>query len=631
MKRFAIGAGILLALIAVAGGVLLFAGVPVGPFVNRFVPEIEAQTGLKVRLDGAARIAIWPELSFTADDVRVSDPGQPAELLRIERVKVNLAYDSLRERKAIVTDISLRRPAINIVEGGQARRSAAGGTARNDDLISLAKLDRISVEDGALTYRVPRERVETKVDAIQLTAQARPNDAMRVVGQGRWDNELVSLTMDLGAGARSSDAQAVPAEFTLNLGGRSASVNGRFAIANRTLKAEGFTGRSGADRFNGAISIDWSKDKPYVAASFGFDRLEWSMPADASAPRPAAGAKEPWSDREVWLTPLRLFDANLRIATNELVVQGIRAASAQLEADLKGGVLSISLPATALHGGRAQGRLLLDASGAMPRHAVQLNISGVDALPLLSEAVSFTRLEGRIAARLSLQSTGASSRAIVRSLGGTAEMFIESGAVRGVDVPKLIRSVSRNILSGWQEQDPERDKTPFSVLGATFRIAEGRAATEDIRLVSDAARVSGKGIIDLNNQTLDFRMEPRLVVAQANQPGAQPVDLGVPVVVKGPWDNPQIYPDVADILQNPEAAYSKLRELGKGLFGMFGAPDPGSGARAPTPGQGATGEPPKAMNDLMQSVDQMFKGSGTQGQSGQQGGFGDLLKGLLKQ
>ena len=51
---------------------------------------------------------------------------------------------------------------------------------------------------------------------------------------------------------------------------------------------------------------------------------------------------------------------------------------------------------------------------------------------------------------------------------------------------------------------------------------------------------------------------------------ADPVGLGIPVVIDGPWAEPRIYPDMQGILDNPDAAYSKLKEMGKGLFGSGG-------------------------------------------------------------
>ena len=63
-----------------------------------------------------------------------------------------------------------------------------------------------------------------------------------------------------------------------------------------------------------------------------------------------------------------------------------------------------------------------------------------------------------------------------------------------------------------------------------------------------------------------------------------PIGIGVPVAVQGPWGAPRIYPDMAGILDNPDAAYAKLRELGAGLFGT------GTGRAAGLAGQSAAAD-----------------------------------------
>jgi len=76
-------------------------------------------------------------------------------------------------------------------------------------------------------------------------------------------------------------------------------------------------------------------------------------------------------------------------------------------------------------------------------------------------------------------------------------------------------------------------------------------------------------------------------------------------VIDGPWAEPRIYPDMAGILDNPDAAYAKLKEMGKGLFG------PGGGLS----GLGGLGG----------------SGSGDGGQSDQLGKLGETLGNLLQQ
>jgi AsmA protein len=52
---------------------------------------------------------------------------------------------------------------------------------------------------------------------------------------------------------------------------------------------------------------------------------------------------------------------------------------------------------------------------------------------------------------------------------------------------------------------------------------------------------------------------------------SDPVGFGIPVIIDGYWSEPRIYPEMSGILENPDQAYAKLREMGKGLFGKDGA------------------------------------------------------------
>ena len=84
--------------------------------------------------------------------------------------------------------------------------------------------------------------------------------------------------------------------------------------------------------------------------------------------------------------------------------------------------------------------------------------------------------------------------------------------------------------------------------------------------------MTGAGTIDLGTKQIGFRVEPKLVMTTEGQGRAtDPVGLGIPVMIEGPWGAPRIYPEMQGILDNPDAAYAKLKEMGKGLFGEKGA------------------------------------------------------------
>jgi AsmA protein len=133
----------------------------------------------------------------------------------------------------------------------------------------------------------------------------------------------------------------------------------------------------------------------------------------------------------------------------------------------------------------------------------------------------------------------------------------------------MIRSLTTSPLSGWQEQ--QQQATDLTQLSASFKIDRGQAVTTDLNLVGPLVKVTGAGTIDLGTKMMGFRVEPKLVMTTEGQGRASdPVGFGIPVMLEGPWSHPRIYPDMQGILDDPDAAYAKLREMGKGLFGPNG-------------------------------------------------------------
>src|SRR5262249_55055587 len=146
----------------------------------------------------------------------------------------------------------------------------------------------------------------------------------------------------------------------------------------------------------------------------------------------------------------------------------------------------------------------------------------------------------------------------------------QDGAIRGINVAQMIRSLTTSTLSGWQ--DSESLNTDLTQLSASFRIDKGQAVTTDLNLIGPLVRVTGAGTIDLGTRMLGFRVEPNLYMTTEGQGRASdPIGFGIPVMIAGSWSQPKIYPDMAGMLDNPDAAYAKLREMGNGLFGPDGA------------------------------------------------------------
>jgi AsmA protein len=195
-----------------------------------------------------------------------------------------------------------------------------------------------------------------------------------------------------------------------------------------------------------------------------------------------------------------------------------------------------------------------------------MNLNGVRALPLLSTFADFRELDGTMRGKIDVQATGASQRAIMSTLGGTVDVLFQDGQIRNMNVAQMVRTLAQNTLNGWQENKAE--KTDLTELSTLFKLDSGRATTDNLKLLGPLIRVNGAGTADLAAKTLHFKLDTKLVMSIEGQGGAaDPVGFGVPVMVDGKWGSPRIYPDMAGILENPDVAYAKLRDLGVGLFG----------------------------------------------------------------
>src|SRR6185437_14966991 len=107
-----------------------------------------------------------------------------------------------------------------------------------------------------------------------------------------------------------------------------------------------------------------------------------------------------------------------------------------------------------------------------------------------------------------------------------ASVLLRDGAIRGINVARMIRSLTSNPLSGWQGS--AELSTDLAQLSASFAIAKGQATTNDLRLIGPLVRVSGGGTVDLGQQTLALRVDPKLVLTTEGQGGsANPVGLGI--------------------------------------------------------------------------------------------------------
>ena len=558
-------AGVALAAILVVIALLLVVGVPSGFLTSTIAARVERDTGYRLAIAGASKISLWPTLNVTLNDITLTDPKDRdgTNTITVGRLQADMTLSSAWSGQPEISELVVTAPVPHVPLLRERRREApATKPVASTGEDAAVTIQRVTVTDGTIVFSNPRDRVENRIGNINVDAVINADRSIQLDGTARAGEHPVKFVAKATPPPPPLERQSVPVDLALDMPdilSKPLTAKADVRLNGRVVMINGLSGTLDDGAFDGWASVDVAS-KPLLKLDLDFRRLAFATAAASSA----AGA--PWSNAPIELNGLNYVDAQIRVSAAELAIADASFASAAIEAVLAGGVLKASVTDLGAYGGQASGEVIMDVSSGNPNYAAHCDLVGVRALPLLQSLAGFDKLDGRMQAKIAVRSAGASQRAIMSNLNGTAFVNFQDGAIRGLNVARMIRSLASGTLSGWQETKDET--TDLSQLAASFSVERGQATTTDLNLVGPLVRVTGTGTVDLGTKSLAFRVEPKLVLTTEGQGRASdPVGLGIPVVIDGPWAGPRIYPDIAGILDNPDAAYAKLKEMGKGLFG----------------------------------------------------------------
>ncbi|MDX2235849.1 MAG: AsmA family protein [Hyphomonadaceae bacterium] len=244
--------------------------------------------------------------------------------------------------------------------------------------------------------------------------------------------------------------------------------------------------------------------------------------AEVATLQPLDVAASGWNEAALNLGWIPAFDLDIEFTTGPLRVHNIQLEEAQVNAVMSAGYLAATVHRMAAYGGEGSGRLEVDARTPEIRVASEIAMRGVRSEAFLKDTLGFTKLSGPADFTWRLASRGATQKAMMATLSGNAAVSVANGALAGVNLGGVARTI-RNALS--DDLVSPTARTPFTSFAATFTAADGVIATQDLRLESRDARITGIGVIDAGGRGIDMRLTPRLGITA----------LAVPFRVSGPW------------------------------------------------------------------------------------------------
>ena len=466
------------------------------------------------------------------------------------------------------------------------------------------------------------DSVEFKVEAPQLSlasdqaAGAAVNAVLKLAGAQRSVDarlalsglegtsralKVAKLTLDMDARLGETSVKGgLNSPLAANLGAQTVELpafSGEFTVAGAQMPMKSVklpvSGSLRADfvRQTAAANATARFDESRIQAKFnlvrfrplalGFDvdidRLNVDRYSPPSASRPAAAGRQPESPLD--FSALKGLDASGSLRIGQLQVANVKASNVRLEIKAANGKIDVAPHSASLYNGSVSGALSVNANNNQV--ALKQTLSNVSINPLMKDALDQDLLEGRGNVALDIAIDGNTASAMKKALRGTASVKLRDGAIKGINLAQSLRQ-TKALFSGRKDavqQAKMSDKTDFSELAASFRIANGVARNEDLDVKSPFLRLGGAGDIDIGKGRIDYVAKASVVGTSGGQGGKDLEHLkglSVPVRVSGPFDNLSYRIEFANLVGEAvkarveEKVKEKAREsLKEGLKGLF--------------------------------------------------------------
>jgi AsmA protein len=291
-------------------------------------------------------------------------------------------------------------------------------------------------------------------------------------------------------------------------------------------------------------------------------------PTAAATPGAAAGAAA-----GLPLEPLRALDADGTLKIGQLKAYNVHSRNIVLRLTAKGGQLRLNPARAEMYDGRYQGNIGLDVRSDTPKLSLDEALSGVQVGPLLRDLTQKEeKLTGTAQMSAKLTAAGATPETLQKTLNGNAAFSFTDGAVKGVNLAKLIRDAKAKLSGQPTAGGSEPEQTDFTELTGTAKVTNGVVDNRDLSMKSPAFRVAGEGIADLPQQQVDYLVKASIVGTSKGQGGKELESLKgvtVPVRIKGALTDPGFSVDVAS-LATDQVKQRAAEELDKAIQKQLG-------------------------------------------------------------
>jgi uncharacterized protein involved in outer membrane biogenesis len=550
----------------------------------------------EIQLNGDLDVTLfsWTP-SVHVRDLRIGGPdwARDRDTLRVADLQASARLRPLFTGRIELPLVAITRPEVVLISTADGRQSWKLNPDAPDtgEGLKLPPINRLLIRDGKVSLDEQRRKI--RLEATVTAREGSDGDAgFHLDGDGTING--TPLTLSVRGGPFINIRRDHPYGFQATLAGVNSRLEARGSITRpfdlgqfrSTLTLQGrdladlylltgittpnsppyrlsgtltrddakftfsdFSGRVGSSDLSGDLTVDKPGDRRRVDAVLHSNLLDIDdlLTVMGAAPTVTpAGNTVVTSGRPGRLLPdaplaverLRTMDGSLKYTAARVKRNDLDVRAVELGADLDKAVLNLDPVAFAFNRGELRGTARINAERDVPYSAIDFRLRGYPLESMIPARGGVPTVTGSALGRARLEGPGASIHDFAAASKGQITLVVPQGRMRSAFAELLGINATAGLfrLLGGDESSVE-----VRCAVADFRVAGGRATAETFVIDTTPVLARGAGVIDLNSETMNLRIDGETKEARL-------VRLWSPIVVQGPLTAPNVGVDTGSVV-----------------------------------------------------------------------------------
>ena len=569
MRRFLTTLMILL-VVLVAGFSALVMLVNPNDFRAYMVKQVAARSGYQLQLDGPLRWHVWPQLSILSGRMVLTAEGASEPLVRADNMRLDVALWPLLSHQLSVKQVMLKGAVIQLTPQTEAVRGEDAPIAPKDNTLPDVAEDRgwsfdiarLRVADSVLVFQhEDDEQITVRDIHLEMEQDTQHRGTFDFSGRVNRDQRDLALAFN-----GSVDASDYPHNLAANIEKLSWQLQGadlpqqgiqgqgklqvqwqeenkQLAFNQIALTANDST-LSGQARVSLSDKPDWSVD-----LRFGLLNLD-NLLVQRDAAAATSGEVQQGQSQSTLARPviasqvdavsyqgLRGFSADIALQADKVLWRKMAFDNVSAKMANQSGLLSITELQGTSEGGLISLPGKLDARKAQPHVVFHPRLENVEIGTILKAFNYPIALTGKLSLAGDFSGSDIDAQAFRHSWQGQAHVDMSDTRMEGMNFQQLVQQAVERSGGDVKSQQSLDNVTRLDRFVTELSLDNGKVSLDEMEGLSSMLALSGKGTLDLVEQTCDTQFNVRVLGGWDGE--SKLIDFlkatPVPLRIYGPW------------------------------------------------------------------------------------------------